>query len=40
MHDIKPATARMLPVFLSELKLRGFKIVHLDIAGPESAQIR
>ena len=29
LHDIKPATAAMLPAFLSELKAKGFKIVHL-----------
>ncbi|MCX5493773.1 polysaccharide deacetylase family protein [Kaistia dalseonensis] len=35
MHDIKPVTARMLPLFLSELKLRGFKVVQIDIAGEQ-----
>ena len=29
LHDIKPATAAMLPAFLAELKAKGFKIVHL-----------
>jgi peptidoglycan-N-acetylglucosamine deacetylase len=29
MHDIKPATARAMPVLLSELKRRGFRIVHV-----------
>jgi len=29
MHDIKPATARALPVLFSELKRRGFRIVHV-----------
>ena len=28
-HDIKPATARMLPHFLSELRARGYHIVHM-----------
>ncbi|MEQ1359205.1 hypothetical protein ABLW26_23220, partial [Salmonella enterica] len=28
-HDIKPATARMLPKFLAELHARGYRIVHL-----------
>ena len=28
-HDIKPATARMLPKFLTELQKRGFTIVHM-----------
>lgn len=28
-HDIKPATARMLPQFLTELQRRGFTIVHM-----------
>jgi len=29
LHDIKTATARALPVLLSELKRRGFRIVHV-----------
>ncbi len=29
MHDLKSYTAAMLPEFLRELKLRGFKIVHI-----------
>lgn len=28
-HDIKPATAKALPVILDQLKKRGFRIVHL-----------
>ena len=32
-HDIKPATARMLPRFLSELQARGYKIVHMRPKG-------
>jgi peptidoglycan-N-acetylglucosamine deacetylase len=28
MHDMKPLTARALPLLLSELKRRGFRIVH------------
>src|SRR5262249_61712909 len=33
-HDIHPATAAALPVILHELKIRGFKIVHVVQAGP------
>jgi peptidoglycan/xylan/chitin deacetylase (PgdA/CDA1 family) len=29
LHDIKPATARALPLLLAELKRRGFRIVHV-----------
>lgn len=29
LHDIKPATARALPVLFSELKRRGFRVVHV-----------
>ena len=32
-HDIKPATARMLPRFLAELQARGYKIVHMRPKG-------
>lgn len=32
-HDIKPATARMLPRFLAELQVRGFKVVHMRAKG-------
>lgn len=28
-HDIKPATAKALPTIMSELKKRGYKIVHM-----------
>ena len=28
-HDIKPQTARALPVILSELKARGYRVVHM-----------
>lgn len=28
-HDIKAATARMLPRFLTELRARGYKVVHM-----------
>ena len=28
-HDIKPQTAKALPVILAELKARGYKVVHL-----------
>jgi peptidoglycan/xylan/chitin deacetylase (PgdA/CDA1 family) len=33
-HDIKPATARMLPRFLAELKARGYKVVHMRPKAP------
>jgi peptidoglycan/xylan/chitin deacetylase (PgdA/CDA1 family) len=29
MHDIKPATARAMGTLLAELKMRGFKLVHV-----------
>lgn len=29
LHDIKPATARALPMLLVELKRRGFSVVHI-----------
>ncbi len=29
LHDVRPATANALPVLLSELKRRGFQIVHV-----------
>lgn len=32
-HDIKPATARMLPQFLSQLQARGYHIVHMRPKG-------
>ncbi len=32
-HDIKPATARMLPRFLAELQARGYKVVHMRAKG-------
>ena len=32
-HDIKPATARILPKFLSELQARGYRIVHMRPRG-------
>ena len=32
-HDTKTQTARMLPTFLSELKRRGYRIVHVVPAG-------
>ena len=35
LHDPKPATAKMMPEFLNELKKRGYKIVHIiPGAGP------
>jgi peptidoglycan/xylan/chitin deacetylase (PgdA/CDA1 family) len=33
-HDIKPATAKALPRILTELKARGFKIVHMRAKAP------
>ena len=36
MHDIKSQTARAMPVLLSELKRRGFRIVHVV---PESGHV-
>jgi peptidoglycan/xylan/chitin deacetylase (PgdA/CDA1 family) len=36
MHDIKSQTARAMPVLLSELKRRGFRIVHVV---PEAGHI-
>jgi peptidoglycan/xylan/chitin deacetylase (PgdA/CDA1 family) len=35
LHDIQPATAAALPVLLRELKVRGYKIVHVVQAGPD-----
>lgn len=32
-HDIKPATARMLPKFLAELQKRGYSVVHMRAKG-------
>jgi len=32
-HDPRPSTAQMLPDFLSELKKRGYKVVHM-VPGP------
>ena len=32
-HDIKPATARMLPKFLAELHARGYRVVHMRPKG-------
>lgn len=32
-HDIKPATARMLPKFLAELQKRGYTVVHMRAKG-------
>ena len=32
-HDIKPATARMLPKFLAELEARGYRVVHMKPKG-------
>jgi peptidoglycan-N-acetylglucosamine deacetylase len=35
LHDIQPATALALPEILHELKVRGFKIVHVVPATPD-----
>ena len=35
LHDIQPATALAFPEILSELKARGFKIVHVVPATPD-----
>lgn len=37
-HDIKPATARMLPRFLAELHARGYKVVHMRAKGAVEPQ--
>lgn len=34
MHDIKPVTVRALPVLLAQLKLKGFRIVHVVAPPP------
>ncbi len=38
-HDTKAQTAAMLPAFLRELKLRGYKIVHI-VPGTGAAETR
>jgi hypothetical protein len=38
LHDIKPATALAMPVILSELKRRGYRIVHVEPATPDRAK--
>jgi len=35
LHDIHPKTAAALPVLLTELKARGYRIVHVVSASPE-----
>jgi hypothetical protein len=35
LHDIHPRTVEALPVILSELKRRGYRIVHVVPASPE-----
>ncbi len=35
LHDIKPATVLAMPVILSELKRRGYRIVHVEPATPD-----
>jgi len=42
LHDVKGTTARALPVLLSELKRRGFRIVHVvpeSNPGPDASNI-
>jgi hypothetical protein len=36
LHDIQPATALGLPNLLHELKVRGYRIVHVVQAGPDN----
>jgi len=38
-HDTKAQTAAMMPAFLRELKLRGYKIVHI-VPGTGTAETR
>ena len=33
MHDIQASTARALPTLLTELKARGYKVVHIRPKG-------
>ena len=33
LHDIQPGTAKALPMLLTELKARGYKVVHLKAKG-------
>jgi peptidoglycan-N-acetylglucosamine deacetylase len=33
MHDIQPGTAKAVPMLLSELKAKGYKIVHMKAKG-------
>jgi peptidoglycan/xylan/chitin deacetylase (PgdA/CDA1 family) len=35
LHDIKPATAVGLPILFHELKVRGYRIVHVAAATPD-----
>jgi peptidoglycan-N-acetylglucosamine deacetylase len=35
MHDNHPWTAEMVPMLLSELKAKGYRIVHM-VAGPDN----
>ena len=37
LHDTKSQTAAMLPIFLRELKRRGYRIVQAVPAAPDSA---
>jgi hypothetical protein len=36
MHDVQPKTALMLPTLLTELKARGYRVVHV-VPGPGGA---
>jgi peptidoglycan-N-acetylglucosamine deacetylase len=33
MHDIQPTTAKSIPLLLTELKAKGYKVVHLKAKG-------
>ncbi len=37
LHDVQPVTAMALPLLLTELKTKGYKIVHVMPAGPRVA---
>ena len=39
LHDIQPRTVAMLPIFLKELKKRGYRIVHF-VPGPGPLETR
>jgi peptidoglycan/xylan/chitin deacetylase (PgdA/CDA1 family) len=39
LHDIHPATVLALPIILRELKSRGYRIVHVELATPDRASL-